>query len=122
MELWVWTVVAVLGLMALPFVGVRRHREQRYYTLAGGNGARGMLLQNRAVRAALLSVAVVLCVAAAAAFGVFQGVGHWRTIGVAALILVEICLVAALWLDEIFAMRVDRLIRRKHIRDDHNIG
>ena len=112
-ELAVWLVVSLAGSACLPLVWRRRTRESAYHKFVSGNGVRGMLLSSREKRAWVLSVGVMLSAGVALVTWLFPPSEARRLVSVAMLIGVEVCLVAALWLDEWYAERIDRVPRRE---------
>lgn len=112
-ELAVWLAVSMIGVAALPFVGRRRAREERYHKMISGNGVRAEILRNRSVRAGLLSAGVVLAAMVALLTWWLDPSDVRRVLTIAMLIGVEVCMVAALILDEWYSDRVDKLERKR---------
>jgi hypothetical protein len=112
-ELAIWLTISLIGMAALPFIGRRRAREERYHRMIRGNGVRAEILRNRSIRAALLSAGVVMAAMVALLSWWLDPSEIRRVLTIAMLIGVEVCMVAALILDEWFSDRIDKLERKR---------
>lgn len=116
-EVKIWLAVALIGLGVIPFVWKRRRNEAKYVKIVGATPARKLIIQNRTVRAFLLCIAVFCASGVAFVAWLLDPEDGRRYINIVLLIVLEIAVVATLWIDEWYAARV-----QKRIEEGDEIG
>lgn len=106
-EVIVWLSVSVIGLLALPFVSMRRGQEWGYYQAMPGH-LRRLLLLSRVSRTVILSIGILMSSGVAVVVSIIPPSDDRRTVSVIMLTVVNMSIVGAMWSDEYWARRIDR--------------